>query len=461
MSQSTMQEQLAHGKIPPLLLRLSLPVILAQLVNALYSIVDRMFIGRMPGAGTSALTGLGFTLPVIMIISAFSMLIGMGGAPLCSIRLGEGDRAAAARLQGTSLTLLTGIGAIITLVFFFLRDPILHLFGASDATLPYASDYLGVYVLGSVFVMISLGMNAFLNAQGCTGIGTMTVVAGAILNIVLDPIFIYGLRMGIAGAALASLIAQFASALWVLYFLLFSKRMMVRVRLRDLAVSWGDTKEICKLGVSSFIFDINESAVQILINLLLRKYGGAGAEGDLYIGAMTIVNSLFQVFLMPLKGIVRGAQPIIGYCYGAKDYPRLRQVIHCARIGSVSCAVVMWMLLMCLPRRLAGAFTTDPALLGLSGGIVRLSFCTVFVIGLQMVNQHSFIAMGNARLSFFFGILRKILILVPLALSLPVFFGVDGVFLAEPVANVLTVIVTQVVFTCFMRKTQFQFSDLK
>ena len=458
MAQTDMSRQLAQAPVPRLLLRLSLPAIAAQLVNALYSIVDRVFIGNMPGVGADALTGLGFTMPVIMIISAFSMLIGMGGSPLLSIRLGEGDKAAAARLQGCSFTLLLAIGTALTGLFWFLRVPILTLFGAEANTLPYAADYLGVYVLGSVFVMISLGMNAFLNAQGRTGVGTVTVVLGAAVNLILDPIFIYVLDLGIAGAALATLISQALSALWVLWFLFFSKRLMVRLRPNHLRVSWTTTVEICKLGVSTFIFEINESVVQIVINLLLRRWGGSTAVSDLYIGSMTIINSLLAVFFMPLKGIVRGAQPIIGYCCGARDYPRLRETVRWARVFSITCATLMWACFECFPGPLCAVFNDDPALTDLSARLTRLFFCTIFLLGLQMVNQHSFIAMGNAKLSFLFGILRKILLLLPLAFLLPLFLGVDGVILAEPVANVFTVIITQIVFTRYLEQLRRDFT---
>lgn len=457
MEKMDIRGALEQGRVTPLLLRLSFPIILAQLVHVLYNIVDRMFIGRMPGVGTAALAGLGFTMPIIMTMSAFSMLIGMGGAPLVSIRLGEGDREAAARIQGCSMALILAVGAVLTVGVLLFRDPLLLLFGISRETMGMASQYIGIYALGTVFLMIGLGMTSFLNAQGCTGEGMLTVIAGAVINIVLDPLMIYTFGLGVAGAAWATVIAQGVSAVLTLYFLTHSKQMAVRLRRSDIRVHPGDTLEICKLGLSSFIFDINESVVQILVNLMLRRYGGSVAMGDLYIGVMTLLNTLLQVFFMPLKGIVRGAQPIIGHCFGARDYGRLMQTVKSARVCSITCAVAVWAAVMLFPHTLAHVFTDDPAMLEMTARFARLFFCTIFVLGLQMVNQHSFIAMGNARLSFFFGILRKILILVPLMFLLPPIFGVEGVFLAEPLSNVVTVIITQIVFTRYMGQVRLRF----
>ena len=450
MSKPNMEEQLKSGKILPLLLKLAIPGTIAQIVNALYSMVDRIFIGRMEGVGLTALAGLGLTMPIIQIISAFSYLIGRGGAPLLSIKLGESDRETAAKLQGLSLSLLLILGAVLTAVFYVFCDPILRLFGASAEALPYASSYLKIYVLGTIPVMISLGMNSFLNAQGQALYGTVTVVIGALLNLILDPIFIYKLHMGIAGAALATLISQTVSAIWVLYLLLFSKRLSVRIRLKNMALSWFHTKKICALGVSTFIFLFNESAVQILVNLLLRYWSPDSASGDLYIGCMTIVYSMSQIFFMPLQGITQGAQPIVGYCMGASDYGRMKKTIYYARICSMACSVTLWLVYMLFPGQVAALFTTDEALLSACTASIRIAFCTNFVIGMQMVNQHMFIAMGNAKYSLIFGLMRKIFVLVPLVLVFPFFMGVMGVFLAEPVSNVITVIVTYIVFTKYI-----------
>ncbi len=445
-----MEEQLEKGKILPLLLKLAIPSTAAQIVNALYSMVDRIFIGHMEGVGAIALTGLGLTMPIVLLISAFSYLIGRGGGPLLSIKLGEKDREAAAKLQGNSLSLLLILGVILTFIFYVFCDPILLLFGTSEAALPYASSYLKIYVLGTIPVMVSLGMNSFLNAQGYTTLGTITVVIGAILNLILDPVFIYVLDMGIAGAAIATVISQSVSAVWVMYLLLFSKKIMVRIRLKDMLVSWFNTKKICALGVSNFIFFANDSIIQLLLNLLLRYWSPDIATGDMYIGCMTIVYSMMQVFFMPLSGVTQGAQPIVGYCMGARNYKRMRTTINYARACSILCAVVMWALYMIFPGQLARLFTTDTALIEASTGMLRISFCFNFVLGMQMVNQHMFIAMGNAKYSFIFGLMRKIFVLIPLVIVFPFFLGITGVFLAEPVSNVITVVITYIVFTRYV-----------
>jgi len=447
-------EQLAHAKILPLLLRLTIPTTVAQLVNALYSIVDRMYIGRMPGVGTMALSGLGLTFPIIMLITAFSSLIGMGGAPLASIRMGAGDKEGAQRYLGNAFSLLLIIGAVLTVVCTIWRDPMLLAFGASENTLPYASDYLGIYLLGTVFVQLSLGLNAFINAQGYAGMGMITVIIGAVLNVVLDPIFIYVFDMGIAGAAVATVISQFVSAAWVVGFLC-SKKPRLTITLRDMRLDWGIIKSSCALGVSTFTFMLNESIVVIVLNRLLRHYGGT--LGDLHIASMAILSSVGQIFFMPLKGIIQGAQPIISYNMGARNYPRIRETVHYARVCSITCAVVMWAAMVFLPQHIALAFTPDRELISLTTITMRLMYSTVFVLGLQMVNQNAFIAMGNTRYSFFFGILRKVILLLPLAFILPFFTGVWGIYAAEAISNLITVVVTHVVFTKYLRQLKLEF----
>ncbi|WP_343209221.1 MATE family efflux transporter [Anaerolentibacter hominis] len=454
MNKSTMEEQLSKGKILPLLLRLAAPITIAQIVNALYNIVDRIYIGQMPGVGSISLTGLGLTLPVIMMITAFSNLIGMGGAPLLSIRMGAGDKETAGKLEGNSLTLLLMIGAAITVIGIVFCEPIMVLFGASPDSLPYAVSYLRIYLIGTIPVMISLGMNSFLNAQGLTFLGTMTIAIGAVVNIILDPIFIYVFHMGIAGAALASVIAQTISALWVLYSLNFSKKITIKLKWSDLIVTLKNVKAICSLGVSTFIFSINESLIQIYFIWLLRLGAPDIPTGDAYIGALAIISSLNQVFFMPLKGIVQGAQPIVGYCYGAKNYKRLHKAINYARVCSIVCATVLSGIMLLFPGQVARLFTSDTVLIGLCHTTIRLYFCMNFVIGMQMVNQNMFIAMGNTKYSFFFGIFRKVLLGAPFALIFTLIFGVYGVFMAEPVSNTISVVVTYIVFSKFMKKVK-------
>ncbi|MGI6174844.1 MAG: MATE family efflux transporter [Christensenellales bacterium] len=455
-NKTDMNEQLASGKIKPLLIRMAIPFTIGQLVNALYSIVDRMYIGQMPNVGTAALSGLGLTFPIIMMVLAFAVLIGLGGAPLSSIKAGAGDDESARRYLGNAVTLLILSGIVLTVVFLIFLDPLLIAFGASENTLPYARDYLGIYLWGTVFVQLATGLNAFINSQGYATTGTITLVVGAVLNVVLDPIFIYTLGMGIKGAAVATVIAQAVSAAWVVGFLC-SKHSYLRIQAQYLRLKWQVVKTTCMLGFSNFIFQVNESIVVIVINRLLRHYGGV--LGDLHIASMAILASVSQIFFMPLKGIMHATQPLVSYNTGAKNHTRIREAIRYSRYYSVGSAAVMWALMMLIPRTISMAFTPDPELIALTERTMRLMFCTVFLIGMQMVNQNAFIAMGNTGYSFLFGIMRKVLLLIPLAFTLPLWMGIDGVYLAEAVSNVLTVIVTYIVFERYMNRLKHSFSQ--
>lgn len=451
MAKPNMNDQLAKAELLPLLIRLTVPVTVAQLVNALYSIVDRMYIGHMPGSGTLALSGVGITFPIIMMIAAFSCIPGMGGAPLASISMGRNDYPRAQSYLSNACTMLLVIGVLITGVCLLFLDPMLLAFGANEATLPYAHDYLFIYLFGTVFVELAMGLNPFINAQGFTGVGTITVVIGAVLNIVLDPVFIYVFDMGIAGAAAATVISQFVSASWVIWFLCFGKSNL-HIILKDMKPDPQIIKSTCALGVSPFTFRINESIVVILLNRLLIHYGGA--MSDLHIASMAVLTSINQIFFMPLIGIITGAQPILSYNLGAKNYLRIRETIHYARILSISCAVLMWLVLMAIPQVIIRMFTSDPQLISLTAVSMRMMFCTVFVVGLQMVNQNAFVALGNTWYSFIFGIMRKLLFLVPLALLLPHMFGVWGIYMAEAVSNLLTTVITAFAFGHYMKRLQ-------
>ena len=446
---SSMNQRLATAPVLPLLIRLTIPITVAQLVNALYSLVDRMYIGHMPETGTLALSGIGLTFPIIMVISAFSCIPGRGGSPLASIAMGAGDIRKAERYLANSFSLLAFIGTVLTLACSFFMEPMLRAFGADSSTLPYAMDYLKIYVLGSIFVEFSLGLNPFINAQGYTFHGTITIVIGAVLNIILDPLFIYAFHMGIAGAAVATVISQMVSAAWVIWFLCSGKGTL-RLRLKDMAPSWDILKRTCALGVSPFTFQINESIVVIVLNWLLIRYGGA--DSNLHIASMSLLTSVSQVFFMPLIGIITGAQPILSYNLGARNFPRLRETVRYSRILSISCAVLMWFCLMAFPRTICSMFTSDPKLLSLTSVTMRIMFSTVLVLGLQMVNQNAFVALGNTVCSFIFGIMRKLLLLLPLAFTLPLFFGVWGIYGAEAVSNLLTTIITHAVFTRYFKK---------
>lgn len=446
--------QLANAKILPLLVRLTIPVTIAQLVNALYSIVDRMYIGHMPGSGTLALSGVGLAFPIIMVIAAVSCLPGMGGAPMAAIAMGSGERRKAQRYLNNAFTMLLIISTILTIGCLLILDPMLLAFGASEATLPYARQYLGIYLTGTIFIEIAMGLNPFINTQGYTGIGTLTIVIGALLNIVLDPIFIYGLDLGISGAAIATVISQMVSAIWVVRFLC-SKKSHLRLDLQDMKPDREVIRSTFALGISPFTFRINESIVVIILNRLLLYYGGA--SGELHVASMAILSSIGQIFFMPLIGVISGAQPILSYNMGAKNYPRLQDTVKYARILSISCAFAMWLVMILFPGVLSQLFTRDAELIRLTAMTMRIMFCTVVVLGLQMVNQNAFVAMGNSRYSFLFGIMRKLLLLVPLAFLLPHWFGVWGIYMAEAISNLLTTIVTHLVFNRYMSGLKEQF----
>lgn len=456
MTKSSMNDQLAGAKLLPLLIRLTIPVTVAQLVNALYSIVDRMYIGHIPGSGTMALSGVGITFPIIMMISAFSCIPGMGGAPLASICMGRGDYKKAQSYLSNACTMLIVIGILIMAVCLAFLDPMLLAFGANEGTLPFAHDYLMIYLFGTVFVELAMGLNPFINAQGFTGIGTVTVVIGAVLNIILDPILIYAFDMGIAGAAAATVISQFVSAVWVIRFLC-SEKSSLHIRRNDLKPDLSIIKSTCALGVSPFTFRINESIVVILLNRLLIRYGGSAS--DLHIASMAVLTSISQIFFMPLIGIITGAQPILSYNLGAKNYPRIRETILYARILSMGCAVIMWLVMMLCPQLITRMFTSDARLISLTTVTMRLMFSTVVVIGMQMVNQNAFVALGNTWYSFIFGIMRKLLFLVPLALALPLLCGVWGIYMAEAISNLLTTVITYCAFSHYMKKLEHSAAD--
>ena len=455
-SENNINNKLATASIFPLLIKLTIPAAAAQLVNALYSIVDRMYIGHMPEVGTLALSGVGLTFPITMMISAFSCLPGMGGSPLASIAIGEGNYEKAQKYLGNALTLLLFISLIMTVGCIIFLEPLLILFGADSSTLPFAYDYLFIYLLGTVFVELALGLNPFINAQGFTMVGTISVVIGAVLNIILDPVFIYVFNMGIKGAAIATVISQLVSCIWIVCFLL-SKKSYIRIRIRDLKPDKGIIMSTCSLGVSPFTFRVNESIVMVLLNRLLIHYGGAAA--NLHLASMAILGSVSQIFFMPLIGVTTGAQPILSYNYGARNYSRIRSTIHYARILSMGCAVFMWIFLVFFPKSVCMLFTNNAELTELTVKTMRLMFSTIFMIGFQMVNQNAFVAMGNTKYSFLFGIMRKVLLLVPLALILPLFTGVWGVYVAEAISNPLTTIITFIAFEKYMSGLKTKFSQ--
>ena len=412
------------------ILQMALPMTVAQLINILYNVVDRMYLGKLPGH--LSLTGLGLCLPIISILMGFANLCGMGGAPLCSIHRGKGEDGEAERILGNSFALLLLFGAGLTALGLAFRRPILYLFGASDLTFPYANDYLTIYLLGTLFVMIGLGMNPFINAQGFSRMGMMTVALGAAVNIVLDPIFIFALDMGVRGAALATVLAQGCSALWVLKFLT-GRRALLRLRWRTLRLQAARVRRILALGASGFAMSMTNSLVQVLCNASLQHYGG-----DLYVGVMTVINSIREVVSMPVQGIANGCQPVLGYNYGAGEYERVRRGIRFTTVLTVGYSVAAWALVMAVPELLIRIFNDEPELIAAGIPAFRLYFAAFFCMSFQFIGQSVFVGLGRSRSAVFFSLLRKAFIVAPLTLLLPgLGMGVDGVFVAEPVSNVL------------------------
>lgn len=435
------------GPMWQVILKMSVPMMMAQLVNVLYNVVDRMYIGHIEDVGAMALTGLGLSMPVISIITAFANLCGNGGGPLCSIARGEGDKEKAERYMGNSFTLLLGIGVAITaLLLLFLKD-LLFFLGASEQTFPYASEYLRIYLLGTIFVMISLGMNAFINAQGFAKIGMFTVVLGAVINIVLDPFFIlsrgeklfgvitmpFGLGLGIAGAAWATVIAQFFSAVWVLKFL-FSKKAILDLRLRSMRLHGKTVGRILGLGVTGFVMGVTNGLVQSACNVQLQRYGG-----DLYVGVMTVINSVKELAFLVVHGLASGAQPVLGYNYGAKAYDRVRTGIRFFCVGSLLYACTVWVLSMTIPGALIRIFNQDPALLRAGIPSIRIYFCGFMCMAMQSAGQCVFVGLGKAKYAVIFSVLRKVIIVLPLVFLLPLIpgMGVNGVFWSEPISDLL------------------------
>ena len=403
---------------------------LAQLINVLYSVVDRMYLGRLPGH--LALTGLGLTMPIVSILMGFANLCGMGGAPLCSICRGQGDDEEAEHILGNSFTLLLILGAAATLVFLLLKRPVICLFGASEATFPYADAYLTIYLCGTLFVMVSLGMNPFINAQGFAEIGMMTVGLGAVVNIVLDPVFIFVLDMGVQGAALATVIAQGCSAVWVLKFLT-GKRAILRLKFDCLALSARRVRKIVSLGLAGFFVNLTNSLVQVVCNTTLQAYGG-----DLYVGAMTIINSIREVVSMPVQGLSNGSQPVLGYNYGAGESRRVRQGIRFTSIVVVLYSTAAWAIIMLAPEAMIRLFTSEQPILDVGIPALRIYFSLFIIMSLQIAGQSVFTALGRSKNAIFFSLLRKAIINAPLTLLLPYLgMGTDGVFVAEAVSQLI------------------------
>ena len=429
---ASVQHDFSQGSVKKLILSQALPLTVAQSVQLLYNIVDRIYIGHLEGVGELALTGLGITFPVIVLIAAFTALFGTGGSTLFAIARGKGDRTEAENVMGNVFALLLGFSVILFFVSYFFRRDILFLFGASEESFVYADQYLRIYLFGTAFSMLSTGLNGYINAQGFPKIGMLTTVLGAALNVALDPLFIFAFDMGVRGAALATVLSQAVSALWVLCFLT-GKKAVVNLRLRSMRLRGDMLKSILSLGFPGFVMQGTNSLVSIACNTRLQLYGG-----DTYVAIMTVTNSIREMLFVPSMGITGGAQPILGYNYGAKKFERVKEGIRFATVVDVIYLLVAWITVMLIPGALMGLFTDNPVVVEQGSRMLNIYFFGFVFMALQASGQTTFQALGKAKQAIFFSLLRKAIIVVPLTFILPaVGFGVEGVFLAEPVSNVI------------------------
>ena len=440
--------ELAEAPITGLLLKLAIPTVIAQLVNLLYNMVDRIYVGRIPEVGTEALAGLGVTFPIVMLVSAASALSGMGGASRAAIAMGKGEHEKAEKYLGNATLVLILLAVVMTVVFQFTKDPILLAFGASEVTLPYASSYLGIYLFGTIFVQISLGLNMFITNQGFARTSMATVCIGAVLNIILDPVFIFGFRMGVQGAALATVISQAVSASWVLRFLT-GKKSILKIKPAYMKPEGRIIGSMLALGVSPFIMQSTESLIQLIFNTGMQKYGN-----DTYVAVMSILFSIMQIVWLPIQGFAQGAQPIVSYNYGAGNMDRVKKCFRMLFIICISFSVGIVVLIELLPQMFIGIFTPDQAVITLGTPALRVFMLGMSLMGAQCACQQTFLALGESLISMFLALLRKVILLAPLALLLPVLtgWGVWGLFIAEPVSDVLAVCTTVTLFAARRRK---------
>lgn len=419
----------SQGKISTHIINIAGPMMLAQLINVLYNIVDRIYIGRIPNAATLAMSGLGICLPLIAVITAFANLYGMGGAPLCSIARGEGKLKRAEEIMGNSFILLVGTGVILMIVGYIFKTDLLWLFGASAETIPYADGYMSIYLLGILPVMIGLGLNSFINSQGFSKIGMMTVLIGAVINLVLDPVFIFGFNMGVQGAAAATVIAQTASAIWTLQFLL-GKKTILKLKKECFILKWNYVRSIITLGTAGFCMAMTNSIVAIVCNRTLQGYGG-----DTYVAIMTIINSIREIGFLPGQSIANASQPVLGYNYGAEKYQRVLDGIKFTTIFCIILMTAVWAFITAFPSQLIRIFSTNEEVLRLGVGAIRIYFFGFFAMSLQSAGQATAVGLGKSKQAIFFSIFRKVIIVAPLTIILPKFMGVDGVFYAEAISN--------------------------
>ena len=443
------KEFLGTEKISKLLFKLAVPSVVAQLVNLLYNMVDRVYIGHIAEVGSLALTGVGVCMPVIMLVSAFACLVGMGGAPQVSICMGKKEYDKAEKIMGNCLIFLIAISIILTATFLIFGERLLIVFGASANTIGFAMNYMRIYVLGTIFVQLALGMNMFITCQGFTKVSMMSVVIGAVLNIILDPILIFVFDLGVKGAALATIISQAVSAVWVVAFLA-GKKTGIRLKKKYFKIDFKVLAPCIGLGVSPFIMQATESVINVCFNSSLLKYGG-----DLAVGAMTVLATVMQFSMLPLQGLTQGAQPITSYNYGAGNAKRVKESFSLLLKVCLAYSMLLWLLVMLMPDKFVMMFNSDPNLVEYGSWAMRIYFAVSGIFGIQVACQQTFIAIGNAKTSLFLAILRKILLLIPLIYILPMFFEnkAMAVYLAEPVADAIAVITTGILFIRSFRKT--------
>ena len=449
------KEFLAKEPIGKLLLKLAIPTVIAQIVNMLYNIVDRIYIGHIPGEGSLALTGVGVCMPIIMIVSAFAALIGTGGAPRSSIFMGKGDKNSAEKILGGCFTLQLFISAILTLVLLLWGEELLLAFGASDNTISYATDYLNIYAVGTVFVQLTLGMGAFITAQGFAKQGMVTVLLGAFCNIILDPVFIFGFNMGVKGAAAATVISQAASCTWVLLFLT-SKKTMLKIKSKNMMIDFKLVLPCVALGLASFVMQSSESVISVCFNSSLLEYGG-----DIAVGAMTILTSVMQFAMLPMMGIAQGAQPITGYNFGAGHTERVKNTVSLLLKVCLTYSFILWMVIMLFPSGFAGIFSSDTTLIEFTAPALRIYCAVLCIFGIQTACQMTFVSIGNAVSSIAVAVVRKFVLLLPLIYIVPHFVAdkTMGVYLAEPIADELAVSFTSVLFSVQFKKALNRLSD--
>ena len=446
--------ELGTDRISRLMLRLALSSVLAYLINVLYNIVDRIYIGHISSDGPEsslALTGLGICLPIIQLVSAFSAFAGTGGAPLAAIELGRSEfepsaRKTARKILGNAVFMLIVFSALLTSFFLIFKTPVLTFFGASEKTLPFAESYLSVYLLGTIFVQISVGLNPFITCQGHAKTAMISILIGAVLNIALDPVFIFALGMGVKGAALATVISQCVSAIWIVAFLA-SKNSEIRLGFSIIKPEISIIKKISSLGASPFVMQSTESAIFVVFNSSLQRYGG-----DIYVGAMTIMQSVMQIIFIPAQGFSNGVQPIISYNFGAKKNGRVKEVIRKMLLVNGIITVCMVLCASVFPARFAGLFTSNSEILQIEKKLLPVYIAGLWLMWIQNSAQTTFVGIGNAKISVFIACLRKIILLIPLALILPIFFGVEGIFFAEPIATTCSALTSAVLLAMEYRK---------